>query len=581
MVEVQADSNESAKTQEGLLNYGISQMGYKKETRKTLLDALMFPYGILWHGYKGNFGMTEERDINNRKNATFVRRISPTRFVWDPTVPMSQIDDGDFVGRVIDMPLRDVIEDDQFDVSKELKGFVGFGEKIGSSTIKNPGGQDIVVKGTTPLLSFAEKGFDKTTGARFVRVFETFIRPTKKEKREGSNGWIALLTFEQDKPLRISPWSIKAEGFPSKILEFNQLNDQRFGLTDIETYRQITDQKNIIINQQIENATQTGKVWIGLSKEGADEEEVDAVRDGNNTIVTFSEGNPRDRMYVASAGGQASSELYTLDGRIQQNLDNASGVSDLRRGVLRSGEESATSVKIRANNGASRVLYRQDLMKDFLTCSYLYINQLQKQFVSNEEAVRIMGTLDIEWSGNISKEELQADVDVEIDVISMVPENPETELQNLNETLSQMVQALTIPEIRTKILQEGKTINLSPIIEQILLRQRIKDPNIFRNLSPEESKGFVSVQQMEEAQQNVQAAITGQPIPFPPTEEDDSNAKLRVYTQIQQILKMQGQQNQVIEVLIAQQTAILQALQEKETTGGNKPISTKPSVRTV
>jgi len=286
-------------------------------------------------------------------------------------------------------------------------------------------------------------------------------------------------------------------------------------------------------------------------------------------------------MFVASAGGQASSELYTLDGRIQQNMDNSSGVSDLRRGVLRSGEESATSVKIRATNGASRVLYRQDIMKDFLAGSYLYINQLQKQFVSTEDAVRIMGTLDIEWSENISKEDLQADVDVEIDVISMIPENPELELQNLNETLAQMVQALTIPDIKLKLQQEGKTINLSPIIEQVLLRQRIKDPNIFRNITPEESMGFVSVQQMREAQQNVQAAITNQPIPFPPKEEDDHRAKLEVYASIANILKQQGQINQVLEMLMIQQQAIMQALAEKETTGGNKPISTKPSVRSV
>ena len=585
MVEVQVESNKSAKTQESLLNYDISQMGYKKETRKLLLDALMFPYGILWHGYKGNFGMTEERSITSRKQSVFVKRVSPTRFLWDPTVPISEIDEGDFVARVIDLPLRDVVEDKELNVDKKLKGFVGFGDKIGGSKDnKRTAGADELntrfgLKKT--LLSFADKDFQNSDGARFVRIYEVFLRPTKKEKQNGSDGKILLLTFDQEEPLRENEWMIKAEGFPAHVLEFNQLNDQRFGLDDIGTYKEIADQKNIIINQQIENAQQTGKVWVGLSKEGADEEDINAVQDGENTIVTFDTGNPRDRMFVASAGGQASSELYTLDGRIQQNMDNSSGVSDLRRGVLRSGEESATSVKIRATNGASRVLYRQDIMKDFLAGSYLYINQLQKQFVSTEDAVRIMGTLDIEWSENISKEDLQADVDVEIDVISMIPENPELELQNLNETLAQMVQALTIPDIKLKLQQEGKTINLSPIIEQVLLRQRIKDPNIFRNITPEESMGFVSVQQMREAQANVEAAITNQQIPFPPKEEDDHRAKLEVYASIANILKQQGQINQVLEMLMIQQQAIMQALAEKETTGGNKPISTKPSVRSV
>ena len=47
MIEVQADSSESARTQEAILNYLITQIGYKEEVRRTLLDALLFPYGIM------------------------------------------------------------------------------------------------------------------------------------------------------------------------------------------------------------------------------------------------------------------------------------------------------------------------------------------------------------------------------------------------------------------------------------------------------------------------------------------------------------------------------------------------------
>lgn len=54
MVDVEIDSAKSAKTQEAILNYDISQIRYKPQVRKVLLDALIFPYGVLWHGYKGN-----------------------------------------------------------------------------------------------------------------------------------------------------------------------------------------------------------------------------------------------------------------------------------------------------------------------------------------------------------------------------------------------------------------------------------------------------------------------------------------------------------------------------------------------
>jgi hypothetical protein len=58
---------------------------------------------------------------------------------------------------------------------------------------------------------------------------------------------------------------------------------------------------------------------------------------------------------------------------------------------------------------------------------------LNKQFMPFEEAVRIMGSLDLQWSDKPTIEEVQADVDVEIDPISMLPESPEDEAARLQQ----------------------------------------------------------------------------------------------------------------------------------------------------
>ena len=110
MVEVELDSSKSAKTQEDLLNYLITEIGYKKEVRKVLLDALLFPYAVLWHGYKGDFGMTEEQSIYIESERIFVKRISPLRFIKDPSVTMSDIEEARWVGRIIDIPLNDLFD---------------------------------------------------------------------------------------------------------------------------------------------------------------------------------------------------------------------------------------------------------------------------------------------------------------------------------------------------------------------------------------------------------------------------------------------------------------------------------------
>lgn len=586
MEEVQGDSTKSARTQEAILNYTISEILYKREARKVLLDALLFPHGVLWHGYKGDYGMTEEQSIDIKNEQVFVKRLSPLRFIYDPSVTMSNLDEAKWVGRVIDMPLQDLVEDDKLDVDKKLKGFLGFGDKVGKKGERQKQveqGKDYVPNKQhyKSLIETTDENFQKSKGARFVRCYEIFLRPTKKEKRDGKKGKILLLTEEQEKPLRVNDWNIKAEGFPAKILQFNELNDSMFGMADIDSYKNVADHKNVITNLQLRNAQELTKTWVGISKEDGDEESIQKVQKGENTIVLFESGKPSDRMFVASAGGGASSELYLIDQRIQRNLEDKSGVTDLKRGFLQSGEESAASVKLRAAGGGARPAYRQDIMSDFLKGSFRYLNQLLRQFMPVKDAVRIIGSLDIEWSEKPTKEEIQAEVDVELDVISMLPENPEKELRELNTVLMLMIQGLTDPTIRAKIEQEGKTMNLSPLIEQILLRMKIRDPDVFRNIEPQESEGFVSVQQMKQAQANVDAAVSGKQIPFPPQPDDDHRAKIHIYTAMQQLLQKMGQVSDAINQLIQIHAALLQEMQSKEAKPNQVVKLPKPTVQTV
>jgi hypothetical protein len=588
MVEMELDSSKSAKTQEDLLNYMLSEIKYKKEVRKVLLDALLFPYSVLWHGYKGNFGMTDEQSIFIKDEQIFVKRISPLRFLHDPAVTISDIEEARWVGRSLDIPLSDILEDDRLKLDKKLKGFKGYGDRIGSKSAKDTltkakEGKDYAKISSLkkPMLDFASNEFKESDDSRFVKVYEIFLRPTNKEKREGKKGWILLLTDEQVEPLRQNEWVIKAEGFPAHILQFNELNDNLFGIADVDTYSQVADQKNAIVNLQLRNAQENSKVWVGISKAGSSEEDVEHIRKGEQSIIFFEDGKPSERMYVASPGGSASSELYLIDQRIQKNLEDKSGVTDLKRGFLQSGEESAASVKIRAAGGGARPAYRQDLMSDFLKESMHYLNQLNKQFLPYDKAVRIIGSLDLEWSDSPTKEEIQADTDVDLDVISMLPENPEKELAQLNTLLAMMIQSLQMPEIKEKLAQEGKTMNLSPIIEQMLIRMRIRDPEIFRNIKPEESQGYVSVQQIREAKENVNAALTGQQVPYPPKPEDDHLAKLETYTTISQLLKQAGQVSDALEQLIQIHAQLLEEIQKQQANVGQMVNLKKPTMETV
>ena len=153
----QEDSTKSARTQEHLLNYTIEEIKYKQEVRKVLLDALLFPHGVLWHGYKGDFGMTEEQSIFIKNDMVFVSRLSPLRFIKDPSVSMSNIAEAKWVGRVMDIPLLDVLEDDRLDVDKAaIKGVEGFGDKIGNRKHRGVANDNVPMK---RLIDFTDGDF--------------------------------------------------------------------------------------------------------------------------------------------------------------------------------------------------------------------------------------------------------------------------------------------------------------------------------------------------------------------------------------------------------------------------------------
>lgn len=595
-VDTELDSQKSASTQEAILNYTLDKIRYKNETRKTLLDAFLFPFGVMWHGYKGDWGMTEEQSFYVRDDMPFVERICPTRFIHDPSVNMSNIHKGRWVGRIIDIPYKDFMEDDELNIDKaKIKGFKGYGDYVGSASNiaaqQSQGGMPTGGGDTRPvgaygknLIDFADESYKKSNAANFVRCYEIFLRPSKKQKRNGEKGEILLLTFEQENPLRENDWTIKAEGFPSKILQFNELPDAMFGLSDVETYKSIADNKNILVNLALRNAQENSKLYVAIATAGMDgEEDVQKVQSGDQTILLFKGDTVNGKMSVQSGSGAASGELYQAIQYVQKNLDDKSGVTDLRRGVLQSGEESAESVKIRAGASSARPAYRQDIMTDFLKESGDYLNQLNKQFMPFDEAVRIVGSMDLQWSDKPTLEEVQADTDVDIDPISMLPESPEDEAQRLQLVLNLMEGAINNPGIAQKIAQEGMTFNLSPVIEQLLMRLKIKDPDIFRALKPQESQGYSSNQQLKAAEANVQAAMHGQPVQ-PPQEGDDHNAQMYVYQSIAQLLQEAGQQQthayQQLAQLIQATAAMMQQEQEKQATPGQRMATKKPFMET-
>ena len=288
--EVFLDSEKSAKTQEAILNYTLSEIGYKTEIRRCLFDALLLKHGVLWHGFKGDFGMTEEQSLTIKNEKVFVKRLSPMQFIFDPAVTIANLDEAAWIGRWFMVPREDILEDDKLDVDKKsLKGQNGFGLKVVEEGIER--GNDLkstaagMMGQQRTILDFTDNQFRQSALSKFIKVYEIMKRPTKKEIRDNKKGKVILYTHEQAEPLRVSAWPYKAEGWNVRVLQFNEIVDAMFGMSDLEVYGPIVDQKNAVINLQLRNAQENSKLWVAIAKDGANEEDLDKVKVGDQTVI--------------------------------------------------------------------------------------------------------------------------------------------------------------------------------------------------------------------------------------------------------------------------------------------------------
>ena len=107
----------------------------------------------------------------------------------------------------------------------------------------------------------------------------------------------------------------------------------------------------------------------------------------------------------------------------------------------------------------------------------------------------------------------------------------------------------------------------------------LRDPEIYRNIKPEESQGFVSVSEVRAAGNNVDAILSGNPqIPSPPAQGQDHRARLEVYGEIQKIIGSLGDTiaNRILTAVMQAQAVLLQQEEEKQATPQKVPPLKKP-----
>lgn len=476
------DGERAAGLIEAAANYIASTKKLVREVKDVRDDALKLTYGILETGYKGEIRVSEDGDDYVFNEEIFFKRISPYRFLVDvDSLDCRTFKDAKWVAKEVVMTFEDFEEDDYFE-NKEDISLEGLEEAEDAEIITE--------EATEELMETVGKEYLESGAYQKIKLIIMWIKPSRAErkilKKGETGGKIIIFSMNGDLPHKVLPWPYKIDKFPFRGLGFYRDNEKFYPISDIAQYKQQLDEINRLRTAQLKNVEAYGKRKILVDKTLFDSEEeynkfVNGELGGITGVNIGGSEDIRKRIFVVQFGSSPN-EIYTLDRKCNQDADKISGQSDLSRGMALSGVDTASEVKEISAHGSARSIEKKADMEEFYGDISRYMIQLIKQYWKPETMVRRLGITDPEWTENFSKEDIDIEDDVEIDIGEMVPVNEIMRQQQALKRLELLIKGVVEEKVSEKLAMEGYELNLVEMFKETLRAFNIRNTKVLQKL---------------------------------------------------------------------------------------------------
>lgn len=444
------DGVSSAQLLTDAMNYLKNELGIKFEMRRVRLDALLFAYAVGMVGYNAEFGIDEEEREFLKDESFYFVRVSPRDFLIDPNAQSPRGDDARYMGRIVRVPLEDVLDNPNY-TNKDREAL---------TRIADLGGGEDVQK--------TERVYQDSPQARMLELIELWVKPSFQERRKGDPGKVVVLAKKFDKPLRVDDWPYQIEGFPFEIVQFNPLPDRFVGMADIDTYEPQQREKSAIRSAMVNHIRRGGNRKIVAASDVTEEEIVKFMKSDDWAILQVG-GDPRTKVMIVP-DAPIPPDVYNVDQLIERDANRISGLDDEQRGIRSVGRQTATQVAVLERRSGTRTLDRLDLMADFYVNVTRKLIQLLKQFADQPIPVRIITAFGGVEYRSFTKEDIQGEYDVEVDIQSMSPRNEEVERQQFLAYL----QILGDAKFQQGLGAQGMTVDMKELVDELNRRFKIK-----------------------------------------------------------------------------------------------------------
>lgn len=467
----------SAELAENVLNYIVRMEKLKREVRLATLDAL-FWIGVVKTGYAPVFmdnpkkgeNITHGIDENGNKmhvidpntgqpfiqpdellkrEEFFTKRVSPRNMLFDPD-ERNFIEDTNWVAEEVIERLDDVKDNEYFKNRKKIKE-THFASK------------ELYVSPTE-----TEYVNDDMKRVRMVHIYD-FDNDKFMIYADGQDDEEIGFAYEDDTPDGINK-------HPYSVLKFHEIPDEWNPLSEIKILKPIQDENNKAVAMLMVHAKkflrkylyETGTFSNEMEKEKL-LEPVDGmmveVNVGKTDKVVPVPDAQMDQAFFAHFA-QLEKAFWKTAGRTEQEIGEVQ-----RRKTMFESSQIEKYGRLRSQDAMSLV---EDWMKDI---GKKKLDQLQGN-LRMPVAVQIAGPMGQQWIEGLTRDEIQGDMDITVDIGSTSPKIPEFEKAQLMEFLQTMSSIPGIEQILE--MPVDKSIHVVDLISELSKKYEIDETNFIK-----------------------------------------------------------------------------------------------------
>lgn len=474
------------KFREERLNYLIKRQKFKRQARKTVVDAYLFGIGIFKIGYESEFKRnyepvyneeTGEQEVDGKGNP--ISEANGSVFVQEPSGRMRMIMEADGYGAPPgrDYPLLDENIEREFpyavrwspwdflkdplsmSVDASDAEWIAFRSSLPVDVVRNhPLWKNNKTVEPTQEPDFIKNMRDRQLvdtlqESKRVQVYEFYCKQYDK-KTKSMRVYLKVVVKGHDKFLYNGPSPLAVRGFPMVGYSFIDNPESPFPLSPIEMVRPQIDAINVARTQAANHRERFHQKYLYNKNAGVTKHQ--AMRFARGGIGSVLEVKLPQDMPASHAFMPAATP--SLDQAINNEVDNywtdiqkASGINEHHLGGSGIARQATQASYIESALGV-RLNMKQDLIADAIIEVCSKWTDLDRQFGDYEDTYKLTGVTPEEWQTFVVAESIPEDFDMSADMQIAAFQAVEQEKKEMMELLNLIV---NIPGM-----------NLSPVFER-------------------------------------------------------------------------------------------------------------------